>query len=225
MTKYDVSGLAEAQWQPGSRGRVLRNLPGVTSKREMDRLEAEAQVEALETLIGEYGTRHRFTAGDIRHMHKVWLGSIYPWAGSWRQVNLSKGEMPFAASAHVPKLMAEFEQGPLSQFTPCRPAATTAVARGMAEVHVELMLIHPFRDGNGRLGRMLSVLMGLQAGLPLLNFGDLKGAKRMAYFAAVRAGLDRDYDPMQGVFEAVIARSLRRRASQSSGGARGEGKA
>jgi len=29
---------------------------------------------------------------------------------------------------------------------------------------VELILIHPFREGNGRIARFLSVLMALQAG-------------------------------------------------------------
>jgi len=43
----------------------------------------------------------------------------------------------------------------------------------MAVVHVELVLIHPFRDGNGRVARILSILMGLQAGLPALDFGDI----------------------------------------------------
>jgi len=34
--KYDTSGLPEAQFEPGSRGSVLKNLRGITSKREMD---------------------------------------------------------------------------------------------------------------------------------------------------------------------------------------------
>lgn len=223
MTRYDVSNLAEAQWQPGSRGRVLRNLLGITRKREMDRLEADAQVAAFRTLIAEYGVSHRFTAGDICRMHKVWLGGIYPWAGSWRQVNLSKGELPFAAAAQLPKLMDELEKGPLSQFTPCRQAERGTVAHGMAVVHTELMLIHPFRDGNGRVGRMLAALMGLQAGFPLLDFSLIKGEKRKAYFAAVRAGLDREYGPMQKVFEEVIARSSRTSGKTASDAA-GRGK-
>ena len=37
--RYDISGLVEAQFEPGSRRRVLKNLLGVKSKREMDRLE------------------------------------------------------------------------------------------------------------------------------------------------------------------------------------------
>ena len=45
--RYDVSGLIEAQYQPASRGRVLRNLRGITSKREMDEAEAREQKRAL----------------------------------------------------------------------------------------------------------------------------------------------------------------------------------
>lgn len=42
-SRYDVAGLIEAQYQPGSRGRVLRNLLGITRKREMDEAEAREQ--------------------------------------------------------------------------------------------------------------------------------------------------------------------------------------
>ena len=40
-----------------------------------------------------------------------------------------------------------------------------------AAVHAEPILIHPFREGNGRCARLLATLMGLQAGLPALDFG------------------------------------------------------
>lgn len=69
------------------------------------------------------------------------------------------------------------------------------------------MLIHPFREGNGRLGRLLATLMALQAGLPLLDFSVLDGLRREEYFAAVRAGLDTDYQPMKRLFTDVIERS------------------
>ncbi|TSK08444.1 MAG: hypothetical protein FPO08_03790 [Geobacter sp.] len=72
-----------------------------------------------------------------------------------------------------------------------------------AEVHVELMLIHPFRKGSGRLWRMLATLMALQAGLPILDFSDWDGETREPYFAAVRAGLDRDYIPMQKLLQVL----------------------
>ncbi len=104
--------------------------------------------------------------------------------------------------------MAEFEQGPLAGHTPCRPAGVRHLAAALAEVHVELVLIHPFREGNGRVARILAVLMGLQAGLPALYFDKFSGQKREKYFAALRAGLGRNYGPMEKLFTVVIERTL-----------------
>lgn len=206
--RYDTTGLEEDQSEPGSHGRVLKNLLGITSKREMDRIEGREQVRALEKLASLYDKDHRFTAADICRIHKVWLGSIYSWAGRYRQVNVKKDGFPFATALHIPKLMKGFEDGPLRTFTPCRPAAPDDLAKALAAVHVELVLIHPFREGNGRVARLLAVLMGLQAGLPALFFDRLSGPRRREYFAAVRAGLDRNYEPMAEMFTAVIRRTL-----------------
>jgi cell filamentation protein len=206
---YDASGLIEAQFEPGSRGRVLRNLLGIKSKREMDQIEAQEQLRTLEELVRIYDQTHRFTAADVRRIHKIWLGSIYAWAGNYRQVNLSKGDFPFAAANQIPRLMIEFEKGPLRAYTPCRFTEMNEIARTIAVVHTELLLIHPFREGNGRVARLLAVLMALQAGLPPLDFGNIKGRKRQEYFRAVQAGLDRDYKPMEKVFSAVIRKTRR----------------
>jgi cell filamentation protein len=133
-------------------------------------------------------------------------GELHSWAGKYRQVNVKKDSFSFAASAQIPKLMTEFEEGPLKRYTPCRSREN--LTAGLAEVHVELVLIHPFREGNGRVARLLAVLMGLQAGLPALYFDKLSGRKRREYFAAVQAGLDRNYEPMAKLFTAVIERTL-----------------
>lgn len=206
--RYDIAGLEEAQWEPGSRGRVLRNRLGIRSKREMDRVEGREQVRALEALTRFYDQDHRFSAADICRMHQIWLGPIFTWAGQYRQVNLQKGDFPFAAARQIPKLMADFERDLLRTHTPCRPGLVETLAEALAVVHVELVLIHPFREGNGRIARLLSVLMGLQAGLPTLAFDDLVGRKRLQYFSAVRAGTDRNYRPMAGIFSAVIGRTI-----------------
>jgi cell filamentation protein len=209
--RYNTSGLIEAQFEPGSRKRVLRNRLGVKSKREMDRVEAREQLRALHDLIRIYGKSHRFTAADICRIHYVWLGNIYPWAGKYRQVNLSKDDFIFAAANQIPRLMQELEKGALRQFTPCRFDSIEEIGRALAVVHTELILIHPFRDGNGRVARLFATLMALQAGLPSLDFSKLKGAKRREYYAAVRSGLDRDYEAMEDIFSDVIAKTSRKR--------------
>jgi len=80
--------------------------------------------------------------------------------------------------------------------------------RALAQVHVELVLIHPFREGNGRIARALSILMALQAGLPLLDFSLIAGRRKKDYFKAIQAGLDRNYDWMERIFAEIIDRSL-----------------
>ena len=87
----------------------------------------------------------------------------------------------------IPTLMDVFERDQLQKFTPCVYENIDDVVQALADVHVELMLIHPFREGNGRIGRLLATLMALQAGLPVLDFGDLDGSCREEYFSAVRA--------------------------------------
>jgi cell filamentation protein len=111
--------------------------------------------------------------------------------------------------------MKEFERGPLREYTPCQFDATDDQAAALGVVHAELILIHPFREGNGRCARLLAMLMGLQAGLPTLDFGGIRGGKRKDYIAAVHAALDRDYAPMTGVFRSVIMRTLKSVATSS----------
>ncbi len=212
--RYDVSHLVEGQFEPGSRGRVLKNLLGIKSKRQIDRLEAKEQLRALDELIRIFGRDHRFTSADICRIHKIWLERIYAWAGEYRQVNVAKGDFMFAAARQVPRLMEEFERGPLRQFTPCRFTSVEAVTEAISVVHTELVLIHPFREGNGRVARLLATLMALQAGLPPLDFSGLKGKVRKEYFDAIRKGLDRNYEPMERIFSGVIVRTLKANEEQ-----------
>ena len=207
--RYKTSHLPEDQFEPGSQGHVLKNMLGVKNKQEMHRIEARRQLRTINEISKLFGERHRFTAEDVRAIHKIWLGGIYPWAGQYRQVNISKGDFPFAAAGQVPELMEEFERGPLRKFTPCRSGGIEPVAEALAVVHVELVLIHPFREGSGRAARLLSILMGWQARLPTLDFGGIKGKMKEEYFAAVREGVKHDYQPMVKIFQSVIARTLR----------------
>ena len=213
--RYEASG-PEAEFQPGSRGRVPRNRLGITSVRLMQRAESETLLAATQQIIDVTGTNQRVTADDIRSMHRRWLGEVYEWAGDYRQVNIAKGGFMFAAASRVPRLMQDFERGPLRDYTPCGFATIETQALALAIVHAELILIHPFRDGNGRCARLLATLMGLQAGLPALDFGGVRGTKKREYIAAIHAALARDYTPMTAVFHAVIRRTLRSVAKTSS---------
>lgn len=204
IDRYDTSNLIENQFEPGSNGTVLRNLLGIKDKAELERVEEVRFERLMEEALERFDCDHRFTAQDIIWLHKFWLDGVFSWAGAHRTVNIAKGGFMFAAAAHVPELMRQFESDQLARLTPCRFDAREAVVKALAEVHVELVLIHPFREGNGRIARLLSMLMGLQAGIPPLDFSELERIKRDAYFAAVQSGMDRDYKPMERIFSEVI---------------------
>jgi len=204
-TRYDTDHLVEAQFEPGSRDRVLKNLLGIRGKRQMDAREAVYLEAATDWAIRNVTADQRFTAADICQWHKQWLGELYPWAGEYRQVNISKGSFVFAMAAQVPRLVSEFERDVLARYTPCVFGDPNQVLQALAITHCELVLIHPFREGNGRVSRLLSTLMALQAGLPLLDFSGIKGKQRAAYFAAVQAAMGRNYAPMAKIFETVVA--------------------
>ena len=207
--RYKTAHLIEDQYEPGPHGRVLKNLLHITRKREMDVIEAERYALVQPKLMGMYTREHHFTAEDICFIHKAWLGEVYAWAGQYRQVNVSKGNFDFTMARYIPQHMLELENGMLLQYTPCTFSANEETIAALAVVHTELMLIHPFREGNGRAGRLLAVVMALQAGLPGLDYMGLRGKKRKEYFAAVQAGLDRNYEPMKKVFRSVLSRTRR----------------
>ena len=47
--------------------------------------------------------------------------------------------------------------------------------------------------------------------MPSLDFGHLKGQKKLGYFLAIRAGMQYQYGPMEEIFGGVIERTLKRR--------------
>ncbi len=176
----------------------------------MERRESAALLRTTERMIDATRPDQRFSANDIRAMHRVWLGGIYEWAGEYRRVNVAKGGFMFAAANRVPSLMRGFSAGPLRKYTPCNFSSVEMQVRALAVVHAELVLIRPFRDGNGRCARLLSTLMGLQAGLRTLDLSGIRGIERRRYVAAVHAAFGKDYAPMESVFRRVIERNLRR---------------
>jgi cell filamentation protein, protein adenylyltransferase len=206
--RYATQG-PQSEFEPGSRGRVLQNRLGIRSVREMARRESEALLAATQRMIDETGPEQRFTASDICRIHKLWLGEIYDWAGQYRGVNVTKGNFMFAAANQVPRLMRELENGVLREFTPCRFATIEGQTRALALVHAELILIHPFREGNGRCARLLAMLMGLQAGLPALDFSGIRGHEKRRYIAAVQTAVGHDYRAMTAVFHGIVRRTLK----------------
>lgn len=193
-SRYTLQGM-QAQPQPGSNGRVLANKLGITSEQEM----AEAEVLLLQQLyeaVLVHELPGRVTVADLFTWHRRWLGNVYAFAGQPRTVNASKGDFMFAAADRVPQLLQEYDRDCLARYTPAPTGDRALLVQAIAVTHAELILIHPFIEGNGRLARLLADVMAVQAGHDPLDYSTWD-AERETYFAAIRAAQRRDYSGLQ----------------------------
>lgn len=217
MSRYRTSGSNE--FQPGSEGRVLKNLLGITSIMEMHEVEFEALTRARDAYYEVIEDTTVFTVDLILGMHRDWLGAIYPFAGQFRTVDLTapaQGDVPpfrFSHALFIASNMETYAQSVLERTTPCRAETESELAAKLAETHAEFIVIHPFREGNGRIGRWITELMALQAGFPAPDhgFASTRGTSlRHEYYVAMSSALNRaDYSALAAHFEEAIRRGER----------------
>jgi len=205
-SRYSVP--SNEDYQPGSNGKVLKNYYDIKRLAEIEALEEKELKRVISELEGLFRIDYQFSSEDLRAIHQEWLGDIYPMAGYYRSVHMTKDDFPFAAPGRIERLIEEFEKKYLVKYTPCNFEDLDKVIEAISVVHVELMLIHPFREGNGRLGRILATVMANQAGLPPLDFDPIdqntnpEGFKN--YVLAIQQGMDRNYGLMKSLFKEII---------------------
>ena len=100
----------ESEYQPGSQSKVLKNKPGITSGRKLEDAELVGYMHAERSMLSEFAIDQQLRLKDINNLHRLFLGNIYEWAGTYRTVNLSKGGFPFASALALPQAMKEFEK-------------------------------------------------------------------------------------------------------------------
>lgn len=201
--RYEASGN-QAEFQPGSDGKVLSNLLGITSPAQMDDIELDLLDQLYQNTFSEEFPNRHLKISDLKSWHHQWLGNVYAWAGELRIVNVAKSDFHFAAAAQIPRLLEKFQEACLNRFTPTYELDDTALAEALAVTHVELILIHPFREGNGRLARLLTDVMAVQAERGLLDYSAWDKHKDR-YIAAIQQGLAREY----GLMMELVGSALR----------------
>ncbi len=81
------------------------------------------------------------------------------------------------------KLLNEFDTKYLAPFTPCSGMDEEQLITAIAITHIELILIHPFREGNGRLSRLLADVMAVQGGYKPLDYQSWEQNKNSVYIS------------------------------------------
>jgi len=169
--KYHASDSGE--YEPGSHGRVLKNLLGLTKKTAMDAEEVKGYAKALRFVIENITLDQQLTVTDINAIHKLFFSDLYSWAGKPREVNLTKEGFTFPSAQFLEQTLNTFEQEILKPNTPCF-CTQEQVLKKIAQVHLELLFIHPYREGNGRTARIIATILAMQAGYKGFNWNVLE---------------------------------------------------
>ena len=128
-----------------------------------DHFEAIGHSEAFD-FIYKLAKGKTISEKDIKELHRLFYYRIDKEnAGEYRTVKayITGSKFPLPSPAEVPGLMKKFIAQLKSQREKKHPVELAVLA------HKELVFIHPFVDGNGRVGRLLMNLILLQEGFTI----------------------------------------------------------
>lgn len=154
-----------------------------------EQLEAKNHQTALTFLFERILKKEKVDESLLLRLHGILMNGIRPDAGQYRQhaVRILGVDMPTANYVSVPKLMtkliAEKMKGDID------------IIALSAQIHSEFEKIHPFSDGNGRVGRLLMNAMLLQQNFAPAIIQDTQ--KRLYYTYLYKAQTKGDQSSLE----------------------------
>ncbi len=190
---------------PGDDGQheVLPNLLGISSLDEIHKVEFEGFLKAQHILLESLTSNTRFDFNYILNIHQISLNHVYDFAGQLRTVNMTKGGFLFPTAKFLPQITQTFDNDILKHL-PDYYSNKTKLIEDIARVHAELLFIHPFREANGRVARILANMMAIKQGYDFLGFYKITLRQFKEYIIAVQSAADHNYTPMIRIIEAIF---------------------
>ncbi len=135
---------------------VLFDNVALPNKTINEQLEAKNHQTALNYLFDFISKKEKISEDLVIKLHSILMNGVRPDAGTYRDhaVRITGVNLPTANYLSVPKLVPEVIQEAIKE--------TKDVIALTAKVHSKFEQIHPFSDGNGRVGRLLMTAMLLE---------------------------------------------------------------
>lgn len=168
---------------------VLFDHVTIANKTLIEHQEAKNHQAAFGNLLNwlqESKNNVMITEKAIQKIHFILMNGIRSDAGYYRRhgVRILGAHVPTTNYLKIPDRMQEL-------ITAFQVGRENGFYAHLAKTHAQFEQIHPFSDGNGRVGRLLMHAMTLQYGLPPIL---IKKEKKQAYYTYLqRAQLQQEY--------------------------------
>jgi len=167
------------------------NLLGLTDKNLINEYEAKGITKA-ELFVFGLDTEIEISTTIILDIHKTAFGELYDWAGKWRNVNVTVGQLVPPEPAQIIHLMYQFIDN--LNFKISISKTQDEVIEALVYAHYEFVRIHPFNNGNGRTGRLLMNLVTMKFGYKPLELYKRQGESRKLYIQSMQQADKGDFE-------------------------------
>ncbi|NLF88670.1 Fic family protein [Candidatus Bathyarchaeota archaeon] len=180
---YNTNAIEGSYIESKEVNAILRGDKWPEGKSKEDIAETYGVAEAIDYIRA---TEEHISLALIRDIHRIVFKKSKSFAGEFRKKGIevavvnAQGNLVHrgAPSEHISKLLKKLVAWYSNNRTEYPPLVLAAV------VHNQFEMIHPFQDGNGRVGRVLLNNILLKNGLPPLNI-ELRN--RQEYYLALQA--------------------------------------
>lgn len=163
-------------------------------------------LEVYSYLVENFDISKVISFDMIKKWHKMVFETIYPFAGELRRVTMSKGSGSEAWEWRLEFLngVDDFDRL-LKDVSQKEYDDIDTITDDLSQLISEFLFIHPFREGNGRLSRLICDIILAKNGLPMIG---LKLKKSDNYIQRVHSGYECDYEPMKELLKSKIEEEL-----------------
>lgn len=143
--------------------------------------------------------------------HRDLAGQLFPdWAGRYRDLNVRVGAHTPPPFYEVPALMRLFCDDLAERLRHIRPRENDVrvIAELLAWADGRFQWVHPFKDFNGRIGRVLLAALLYKLALPYVKTAPLEPTARQLYLSALQAADHGDLGPLTDLWVRRIVEAL-----------------
>lgn len=183
---------------------------GIIPRSKLLRLELEGTKKGLELIAKIF--KQEITSDLILAIHKEAFGWIFPsWAGKYRTIRVEfsgkEAVLPHQIPELIVNLCADLQERLKSLNTQDKNFINNVVEL-LAWLQHCFVWIHPFQDYNGRIARMLTILILLKLNLPPVEIKAETGLDRKKYLESMYAADEGDCQKLENLIGTALSESL-----------------